>query len=97
MFSMNFAKSLRAISLENNSAWLLLEREKNEKMLMLIFIGYREIKVSLMPLKNAQREIITDFFTKFLQQTVLKKKNCILKTNLFWQINSNFFSINTKF
>ena len=64
---------------------------------MLIFIGYREIKVSLMPLKNAQREIITDFFTKFLQQTVLKKKNCILKTNLFWQINSNFFSINTKF
>ena len=64
---------------------------------MLIFIDYREIKVSLMPLKNAQREIITDFFTKFLQQTVLKKKNCILKTNLFWQINSNFFSINTKF
>ena len=64
---------------------------------MLIFIGYREINVSLMPLKNAQREIITDFFTKFLQQTVLKKKNCILKTNLFWQINSNFFSINTKF
>ena len=64
---------------------------------MLIFIGYREIKVSLTPLKNAQREIIADFFTKFLQQTVLKKKNCILKTNLFWQINSNFFSINTKF